>query len=169
MLFNFTTIFYWRIVTARKQRKVNKDNYQKKDRQIRHEYTIGNIFYAEKKGIYRKPDDKNQGTYKITEVFKYGTIQVQRGSINKRIDIIQLVPHFEIMEMVPSSNQTEYIWGGGDVSDTTPLHASSTFLLKINFNQRPKSSFLLLFFEFDHGVLYTIYRVQNYFHVTIRA
>ena len=77
---------------------------------------IGNLVYVENTGIYRKSYDKKHGSYRITEVFTNGSIQVQKGVINKQINIIWLVPHFDSAEPVPWRNQVEHIWGGNAVS-----------------------------------------------------
>ena len=66
--------------------------------------------------------------------------------MNKRINIIRLVPHFESAETMPQRTQNAQIWGGNAVSDTDPLQASSTFpLFFLDLDQRPKSSFFLIF------------------------
>ena len=41
-------------------------------------------------GIYQTLDFNKHGPYRITEVFANGTVRVQRGQVNERIDIIQL-------------------------------------------------------------------------------
>ena len=69
MLFNITSIIDWSVVTTRKQRQVNIDNVRENSRQVKHEYTIGNLVYVENTGIYSKLDYKKKGPYIITEVF----------------------------------------------------------------------------------------------------
>ena len=83
VLFNLTSLIDWRVVTAKKQREVDIDNYFKNSGRVRHAYTIYDLFYVENTGIYHKLDYKNQGPYIITELFKNGTVQVQRGAINE--------------------------------------------------------------------------------------
>ena len=45
--------------------------------------------------IYRKLDYKKQGPYRITDVFKTGTVRFQRGQVNERIYIRRLRHHLE--------------------------------------------------------------------------
>ena len=104
MLFNLTTIFDWRAVTARKQQKVNIDNVCKHSRQVRNDIAIVNIVYVKTRGIYQKLYYNKQGPYIITAVFTNGTVQVNRGAINEPINIRRLVPHFESAEPVPLMN-----------------------------------------------------------------
>ena len=59
MLFNVMPIVDWCVVTARKQRKFDIYNARENNRQVRHEYTLGNIVYVEKTGIHRKLYYKN--------------------------------------------------------------------------------------------------------------
>ena len=60
ILFNLTSIFYWRVLAAKKQWQVDIDNVRENTSQVRHDYEIGNIVYVEKTGIYRKLDDKKK-------------------------------------------------------------------------------------------------------------
>ena len=48
-----------------------------------------------KGGILRKAEDPQEGPYKITEVFTNGTVRIQRGTINERLNIRRLRPYFE--------------------------------------------------------------------------
>ena len=46
-------------------------------------------------GINCKLDYKKQVSYRITEVFKNGTVQIQQGQVDERINIRKLKPHFD--------------------------------------------------------------------------
>ena len=113
MLFNLTSLIDWRVVTAKKQRKVDIDNVCKNSRRVRHAYKIYNLVYVEKIGIYHKIDYKNQGPYIITELFKNGIVWFQRGAINEWINIRHILQHFESAKPVPQRTQTTQIGGGG--------------------------------------------------------
>ena len=100
---------------------------------------MGNIIDVESTCIYRRLDYKNQGTYIITEVFTHGTVQFQRGDMNKQINLIWLVPHFESAYTVILRTQNAHIWGVNAVSDTTPLQASPYFFYFLkDLDQRPE-------------------------------
>ena len=83
MLLNFTSIADWNIVTYRKQRQLVIDNVYEKSRRVRHDYAKGNLVCVENTVIYQKLYYNKQGLYIITEVFKNGTVQFQRGAINE--------------------------------------------------------------------------------------
>ena len=74
MLFNLASVVDWRVVTAAKQRQVDIDNVRENSKQVTHDYAIGDQFYVEMTGIYRKLDYREQGKYTITEVFTNGTV-----------------------------------------------------------------------------------------------
>ena len=94
MFFNLASIMDWRVVTAEKKCQLVIDNVRVNSRQVTYDYIICDQVYVEMTGIYQKLDYKRQGPYRITEVFKNGTFQVQRGQVNERINIIWLKPHF---------------------------------------------------------------------------
>ena len=60
-----------------------------------HDYTTRDTAYVEMTGIYQKIYYKKQGTYGTTEVLTNGTVQIQWGQVNKRINIRRLDPHFD--------------------------------------------------------------------------
>ena len=94
MLFNLASVVDWRVVTTAKQRQVDIDNVRENAKRVTHDYAIGDQVYVEMTGIYRKLYYRKQGPYRITEVFTNGTVQVQRGQVNRRINIRRLKPHF---------------------------------------------------------------------------
>ena len=68
MLFNLTSVIYWRVTTAAKKHQADIDNVIENARQFTHDYAIGNQVYVEINGIYRKICYKKKVTYIITEV-----------------------------------------------------------------------------------------------------
>ena len=54
MLLNLTSIVGICVVTVRKKRQVDIDNVCEKSRQVKHDYTIGDIVYLENTGIKQK-------------------------------------------------------------------------------------------------------------------
>ena len=95
MIFNLASAVYWQVITAVKQRQVNIHYVQEDDRQVTHEYSIGNQVFMEMTGIYRTPHYSKQGPYIITKFFANCTVQYQHRQANKRINIKWLKLHFE--------------------------------------------------------------------------
>ena len=42
-----------------------------------------------------KAEDKNEGPYEVTHVYTNGTVRIQQGTINERLNIRRLTPYFE--------------------------------------------------------------------------
>ena len=59
------------------------------------DYKVGQKVLVIKGGILRKAEDPHDGPYKITEVFTNGTVRIQRGTINEKLNIRRLLPYFE--------------------------------------------------------------------------
>ena len=95
MLFNLASVVYWRVVTAAKKHQVDIDNVMETAKWVMYDYAIDDRFYVEMVGIWGKLDYKKQGLNIITAVFTNGTVQVQRGQVNERINIRKLKPHFD--------------------------------------------------------------------------
>ena len=95
MLFTLASVVDWRVSKAVKQHQVDIDNVRENAKRVMHDYTIGNQVYVEITGIYRKLYYKKQGPYRIIEVFSNGTVRVQRGQVNERINISHLKPRFD--------------------------------------------------------------------------
>ena len=95
MLSNLAPVVYCWVVTAANQRQVDIDNVRENAKRVMHDYTVGYQVYVQMNGIYRKLDYKKQWPYRIIEVFKNGTVQVQRGKVNELINIRRLKPHFD--------------------------------------------------------------------------
>ena len=95
MIFNIKTILNWKEVSLRKQAQVDRDNQRENKKRVDHDYQVGEQVYITKDGIYRKLDGPKTGPYPITNIFTNGTVRIQRGIVNERINIRRLEPHFE--------------------------------------------------------------------------
>ena len=78
----------------RKQALVDKANLRENKKRIDYDYQAGDLVYKLKDGILRKLESPKEGPYPITEVFTNGTVCIQRGTVNERINIRRLEPHF---------------------------------------------------------------------------
>ena len=94
MLFNLKTVVDWKQISARKQKQVDMDNLRENSKRIDHDYQVDDKVYIARDGIYRKLEGPRLGPYKVTKIHMNGTVRVQRGAINERINIRRLSPHF---------------------------------------------------------------------------
>ena len=94
MMFNLSTLVNWKELSLRKQALVDKANLRENKKRIDYDYQAGDLVYKLKDGILRKLESPKEGPYPITEVFTNGTVCIQRGTVNERINIRRLEPHF---------------------------------------------------------------------------
>ena len=72
MLLKLASVADWKFVTSASQEKSDIDNVQENDRRFTHDYEIGDQFYVEMTGIYRKLDYKKQNTvYNHRSLYKW--------------------------------------------------------------------------------------------------
>ena len=95
MMFNLSTLINWKELSLRKQKLVDKANLDENKKRLDYDYQIDDQVYITKDGTFRKLDCPKQGPFPITEVFSNGTVRIQRGAVNERINIRRLEPHFD--------------------------------------------------------------------------
>ncbi len=95
MLFDIPFLADWTKIGRRRQALVDRDNRRENKRHIDFDYAVGHKVLLIKDGINRKAEDKNNDPYVITQVHINGTFRIQRGTINKRLNIGRLTPYFE--------------------------------------------------------------------------
>ena len=101
MLFDIPFIADWSEIGRRRQQLVDRNNARENNRRLPFDYVPGSkcLIISEINGEkQRKAKDKNEGPYVVTNVFTNGTVRIQRGSINERINIRRLTPFFETEE-----------------------------------------------------------------------
>lgn len=101
MLFDIPFVADWSEIGRRRQQLVDKNNARENNRRLPFDYIPGSkcLIISEINGEKkRKALDKNEGPYQVTNVYTNGTVRIQRGSINERINIRRLTPFFEAEE-----------------------------------------------------------------------
>ena len=94
MLFDIQYIADWSAIGKRRQKQVDQSNANENKARIDFDYRVGSKVAIIIDGVHRKAEDKNDGPYLVTEVFSNGTVRIQRGTINERINIRNLTPWF---------------------------------------------------------------------------
>ena len=98
MLFDIPFITDWTEVGRRRQQIVESSNIRENKKRLDFDYEVGSkalIIKATDGSYLPKAEDKNKGPYTVTQVYTNGTVRIQRGSINERINIRRLTPYFE--------------------------------------------------------------------------
>ena len=93
-LFDIPYLADWTQIGKRRQNLVDQTCAKANKRWIDFDYTVGQKVLLIKDGILRKTEDKNNVPYVITQVHHYGTVRIQRGSVNEQINIRRLSPYF---------------------------------------------------------------------------
>ena len=95
MLFNIPYIADWNQIGKRRQTLVNQSCAKTNKQRTDFDYAIGKKVLLTQDGIPRKVEDTNNGPFVITPVHCNGTVRIQRGTINERLNIRRLIPYFE--------------------------------------------------------------------------
>ena len=94
MLLDIAYVPDYQSVWANKQKRINYDNARENSKRTPHDYRVGEMAYILRDGNYRKLEGDKLGPYRITEVFTNGTVRIQKGAVNERLNIRRLTPHF---------------------------------------------------------------------------
>ena len=94
MKFNLSPLVDWKELSIRKQNLVDKANLRKNRNRVDYDYQINDEVYIKREGIFRKLDNPKLGPFQITDIHTNGTVRIQRGPVNERINIRRLEPHF---------------------------------------------------------------------------
>jgi hypothetical protein len=85
----------WARIRQRKQDIINVNNRKENSKRIKHEYRVGEEVLLEKPGQISKLSAPRTGPYRITETYTNGTVCIQRGVVNERVNIRRLTPYRE--------------------------------------------------------------------------
>ena len=94
MMFNLSTLVDWKELSIRKQNLVDKANLRENRNRVDYDYQVNDEVYIKREGIFRKLDNSKLGPFQITDIHTNGTVRIQRGPVNERINIRRLEPHF---------------------------------------------------------------------------
>jgi hypothetical protein len=78
MIHNIAFRANWDQIQRRKQEIVNKSNQRENKSQIPYEYKVGDQVLLDTPGILRKSSTPCTGPYPVTNVYKNGTIRIQK-------------------------------------------------------------------------------------------
>ena len=98
MLFDIPYLCDWSEIGRRRQQLVDRSNRRENKKRVPFDYEVGQkamIIKATDGSHLPKPEDVHEGPYEITQVFTNGTVRLQRGAINERLNVRRLTPYFE--------------------------------------------------------------------------
>ena len=88
----------WARIQRRKQDIININNRKENAKHIEHEYHVGEKVLLEKPGLVSKLSAPRMGSYQITHTYTNGTVRVQCGIVNERVNIRPLTPYKECVQ-----------------------------------------------------------------------
>ena len=93
MLFNIPYTPNWENITTQKQKEIIKNNNAENKRCVDHDYAVNDNVLIYKAGIFRKLDRPFLGPFEKVQIYTNGTVRIQRGIVDERINIRRLTPY----------------------------------------------------------------------------
>jgi hypothetical protein len=73
-----------------------RDNRRENSSRITHDYKVGDKVLLKKPGKHlRKLEAPRTGPHTVTAIYTNGTLRIQKGTVNERVNIRRLCPYFE--------------------------------------------------------------------------
>ena len=85
----------WAAIQQRQLQETMRNNKTENERQIPHQYKVGDQVSKTRPGIQSKLSRKRDGPYEVIAVYNNGTIRIQRGAITERLNIRRVTPFEE--------------------------------------------------------------------------
>jgi hypothetical protein len=75
---------------------MGRNNRRENASRINHDYKVGDKVLLNTPGKHlRKLEAPRTGPHTVTEIYNNGTLRIQKGNVNERVNIIRLFPYFE--------------------------------------------------------------------------
>jgi hypothetical protein len=75
---------------------MGRKNRRENASRIRHDYKVGDKVLLKKIGKHlRKLEAPRTGPHTVTAIYTNGTLRIQKGKVNERLNIRRLFPYFE--------------------------------------------------------------------------
>ena len=93
MVFNIAHEANWKDIQDRKEKLIKYNNQKENAKRVKHEYHVGDKVLMQRTNSTRKLERPYDGPYEITDVFTNGTVAVQKGIVNERVNIRRVFPY----------------------------------------------------------------------------
>jgi hypothetical protein len=86
----------WGAIEQQLQKEMGSNNRRENASRISHDYKVGDKVLLKKSGKHlRKLEAPRTGPYTVTAIYTNGTLRIQKGKLNERVNIRRLFPYFE--------------------------------------------------------------------------
>ena len=82
----------WNSIQARQKAMIEHNNAVENSGRIEHTYEVGDKVTYNKHGKLRKAISPKRGPFEVTHVYTNGSVRIQCGNINERVNIRHLTP-----------------------------------------------------------------------------
>jgi hypothetical protein len=86
----------WGEIEQQRQKEMGRNNRRKNASRINYHYKVGDKILLKKPGKHlRKLEAPRTGPHTVTAIYTSGTVRIQKGEVNERVNIRRLFPYFE--------------------------------------------------------------------------
>jgi hypothetical protein len=86
----------WGAIEQQHQKEMGRNNRREDASKISHDYKVGDKVLLKKSGKHlRKLEAPRTGPHTVTAIYTNGTLRIQKGKVNERVNISRLFPYFE--------------------------------------------------------------------------
>jgi hypothetical protein len=83
----------WREIEQQRQKEMGRNNRRENASRISHDYKVGEKILLKKPGKHlRKLEAPRTGPHTVTAMYTNGTVRIQKGKVNERVNIRRLFP-----------------------------------------------------------------------------
>jgi hypothetical protein len=86
----------WGAIEQQRQKEMGRNNRRENSSRISNDYKVGYKILHKKPGKHlRKLEAPRTRPHTVTAIYTNGTVHIQNGKIDERVNIIRLFPYFE--------------------------------------------------------------------------
>jgi hypothetical protein len=86
----------WGAIEQQRQKEMACNNRRENASRITHDYKVGDKVLLKKPGKHlRKLEAPRTGPHTVTAIYTNGTLHIQKGNVNQRVNTRGLFPYFE--------------------------------------------------------------------------
>jgi hypothetical protein len=83
-------------IEQQRQKEMGRNNRRENTSRISHDYKVGDKVLLKKPGKHlRKLEAPRTGPHTVSAIYTNGTLHIQKGKVNERVNIRRLFPYFE--------------------------------------------------------------------------
>ena len=83
----------WQLIKIRKQELINKNNERENKKRVNYKYKPGDLVLVKNERKTKFGTDAYQGPWKVTAVNVNGTVNIQKGIVNDKVNIRNIHPY----------------------------------------------------------------------------